>query len=168
MQGIGYFDGVVNNLRITNNVILTGVWHGLAAYGPTNSVIDHNTVVNQTNNGRETWILAKGLTTPVTNNISIITVLDPGAPQSNNYTHINSENEFVLFDRTTGDIDVHLKPTSSIKDAGAYPVLSPVSTLPRGTSGKTYYIDYEQGADTNDASKLFPWRLATWNGKLRW
>jgi hypothetical protein len=169
MQGIGYFDGVVKNLRITYNTILTSVWHGIAAYGPQDSLIDHNTVMNQTDNGRESWILAKGTTTKVSNNISEITVLDPGALQSNNYTKITPANEFVLFDRANTKFDLHLKSSSSIKDAGVYPNLAPVGEiLPRGTSGKIYYIDFESGSDANDASKMFPWRLASWDGGLYW
>ena len=55
MQGIGIFDGKWDNLTISNNVIVTNHWHGIAVFGPTNSKIVNNTVL-ASDPGRLTWI----------------------------------------------------------------------------------------------------------------
>ncbi len=54
LQGISIFDGVWNNVTVTNNIVVAGgVYHGISLYGMNNATVANNTVVNQNN---QTWI----------------------------------------------------------------------------------------------------------------
>ena len=46
LQGIGCFDGLFEDWRIENNVIITDHWHGITLSGAINCVIINNTVVD--------------------------------------------------------------------------------------------------------------------------
>ncbi len=55
MQGISIFDGKWDGLTISNNVVITNHWHGIALSGVTNARIVNNTVVAH-DPKRLTWI----------------------------------------------------------------------------------------------------------------
>lgn len=55
MQGIGIYDGKWDRLTISNNVVITNHWHGIAVAGATNSTIINNTVIAH-DPTRPTWI----------------------------------------------------------------------------------------------------------------
>jgi parallel beta-helix repeat protein len=59
MQGISIFDGKWDGLTISNNVVVTNVWHGIAVYGATNARIINNTVVAYDPVNHPTWIIIK-------------------------------------------------------------------------------------------------------------
>lgn len=59
MHGIGIFDGKWENLTISNNVVVTNHWHGIAISGAANSKIINNTVV-ASDPRRPTWIKVAG------------------------------------------------------------------------------------------------------------
>lgn len=46
LQGIGCFDGMFEDWRIENNVIITDHWHGITLSGAINCVVINNTVVD--------------------------------------------------------------------------------------------------------------------------
>lgn len=46
LQGIGLFDGIYENLTITNNLVSTTHYHGISVYGARGAKIVNNTVVN--------------------------------------------------------------------------------------------------------------------------
>jgi parallel beta-helix repeat protein len=56
MQGISIFDGKWDGLTISNNVVVTNHWHGIAVYGVTNAKIINNTVVAYDPVKYPTWI----------------------------------------------------------------------------------------------------------------
>lgn len=131
MQAISLFDGLVTNMRVTGNVVISSHWHGIALYGTQNSLVDHNTVANWSTNGRATWIsvpAAKGNAwnptgTKVTNNIAVTYILGTGTIAENNQSIKDPASVFKAFDRTTLKFDLHPLPGSVIDGAnvGAYP-----------------------------------------------
>jgi parallel beta-helix repeat protein len=46
LQGIGLFDGMYENLKITNNIVAANQYHGISVYGARGAMILNNTVVN--------------------------------------------------------------------------------------------------------------------------
>lgn len=148
MQGITSFDGVMKNIRVTNNVILGSAYHGLTWNSPINGVIDHNTVFNPTNNGNQYWIYAPGGTsTTISNNVAnLITWMNqnvPGVTMTNNYetsdssifrTFSPSTNTFDLRPRTGGPIDgknigaTFTQPTVATAGTGFAGTVAGVST----------------------------------------
>jgi hypothetical protein len=58
LQGITIFDGFWRDVRITNNVVITVIWHGITIAGANGVLIANNTVVASTR--RHTWISAGG------------------------------------------------------------------------------------------------------------
>lgn len=50
-QGVGLFDGWFDDLRISENIIITEHWHGISVYGCRRALIEGNKVFNI--NGRE-------------------------------------------------------------------------------------------------------------------
>lgn len=56
LQGITIFDGRWDGLTISNNVVVTNVWHGVAIYGVENARIINNTVVASNPIKFPTWI----------------------------------------------------------------------------------------------------------------
>ncbi|HKY09604.1 MAG TPA: right-handed parallel beta-helix repeat-containing protein [Candidatus Binatia bacterium] len=56
MQGISIFDGNWDGLTISNNVVVTNHWHGIALYGVKNARIVNNTIVPSDPVKFPTWI----------------------------------------------------------------------------------------------------------------
>ena len=112
MQGIGMFYGNYKDWVIEDNVVMTEAYHGIAVYGAINVKVDHNTVINiRKNPTYKTWISIaahKGATTSagvntVTNNLSSLLSLVPGATEYNATTSVSiqtatsfSGNNFVV------------------------------------------------------------------------
>jgi hypothetical protein len=78
LQGITIFDGSWDNVRIENNLILVGTWHGLTLLGVKRAIVDHNTVLS-TDPKFAAWVLVgqgkydtrnDSLDTVVTNNVA--------------------------------------------------------------------------------------------------
>lgn len=78
LQGITIFDGGWNNVRISNNLIVTNAWHGISMYGVEDAVIVNNTVA-PTNPARATWIMIHAA---------------KGAPPGTSYTALVRNNVF--------------------------------------------------------------------------
>ena len=78
LQGISIFDGKWDGLTVTNNVVITNAWHGIALYGVTNAVVVNNTVAAARPDLFTTWLMihdSKGKTPSrnvlVRNNITV-------------------------------------------------------------------------------------------------
>jgi parallel beta-helix repeat protein len=56
LQGISIFDGSWDGVSVTNNVVITNTWHGIALYGVKNSTIINNTVIPARPGKYMTWI----------------------------------------------------------------------------------------------------------------
>ena len=56
MQGISIFDGKWDGLTVSNNIVVTNHWHGIALYGIANARIINNTVVAYDPVKYPTWI----------------------------------------------------------------------------------------------------------------
>jgi parallel beta-helix repeat protein len=56
LQGISIFDGSWDGVSVTNNVVITNTWHGIALYGVKNSNIINNTVIPARPGKYMTWI----------------------------------------------------------------------------------------------------------------
>ncbi len=56
MQGISIFDGVWDGLIVSNNLVFTNHWHGIALYGVDHAVVVNNTVLPSKPNKYLTWI----------------------------------------------------------------------------------------------------------------
>ena len=59
MQGISIFDGEWDGLEITNNVVITNTWHGIALYGVDNAKLFNNTVLPSRPEKFMTWITVR-------------------------------------------------------------------------------------------------------------
>jgi hypothetical protein len=46
IQGIDTFDGIWNNVKVTNNIVITSTYHGIAYYGVHGAVIANNIVLS--------------------------------------------------------------------------------------------------------------------------
>ena len=56
MQGISLFDGKWDKLTVSNNVVVTNHWNGIALYGVSNALVINNTVVATHPQSQLTWI----------------------------------------------------------------------------------------------------------------
>jgi len=57
-QGIGCFDGFFDNWVVENNLVIVDHYHGISFYGMSNSIIAHNTVIDQIEGNKTSpWIL---------------------------------------------------------------------------------------------------------------
>jgi hypothetical protein len=57
LQGISMFDGMYDNARIENNMVIVSAYHGITVAGATNSMVRQNTVVNPNGQrGKFPWI----------------------------------------------------------------------------------------------------------------
>jgi hypothetical protein len=56
MQGISIFDGKWDGLTVSNNVVVTNHWHGIALFGIANAKVINNTVVAYNPAKYPTWI----------------------------------------------------------------------------------------------------------------
>jgi Right handed beta helix region len=127
LQGIAVFDGLYTNMSVQHNVVLTSAYHGISLFGPTDSIIAHNTVVG-IDPARKLWISApvsKEGVAPVNtvfrDNIASTYMLDAGVTDENNHTVLtpDASTHFVKFDLATATFDLHLKPSSPIANAAA-------------------------------------------------
>ena len=57
MQGISIFDGKWDGLTVTNNVVVTNTWHGIALYGISNAVVINNTIAPTRPDRFPTWLI---------------------------------------------------------------------------------------------------------------
>lgn len=141
MQGISSFDGVYENLRVTNNVVIVSAYHGISWYGVKDTVIDHNTVINPTTNGHKTWIYAPvgkgGLNMPsnvtVSNNTArSISGAPTGVTFTNNVVFTDPNLVFTAIDAAHNSFNLTPKPGGPLdgKSVGAIGT-SPVSVAPR-------------------------------------
>ena len=151
MQGIGMFDGNYQDWVIEDNVIMTEAYHGIAVYGAINVKVDHNTVINiRKNPTYKTWITIaahKGATTSagvntVTNNLSSLLSLVPGATQYNATTSVSiqtatsfSGNNFVVPVANYGTVysdlstfNARLQSPSTYNNAGSRIFIDPRAT----------------------------------------
>lgn len=68
LQGLALFDGPFENVTITNNLIATTAYHGIALFGADNSVVLNNTVVQPGGKpGGLPWIMVTGRKNQKTN-----------------------------------------------------------------------------------------------------
>jgi parallel beta-helix repeat protein len=136
LQGISVFDGIWDNIRIANNIVVTNAWHGIALFGTRRSLIVNNTVVG-IDPAITTWIGVfnmKGETKPasdtvVRNNIASRYSLGiPGIIADHNVTAAAPLNFFALFDVARAQYDLHILPNSPARGAGI-PELAPQSDV---------------------------------------
>ncbi len=146
MQGIGHFDGPLTNFKVTNNTIITSVWHGITT-AARDSLIANNTVVNYTNNGANSWITVdegKSSTivptnTILRNNIAVTIRTIPVVLSENNFSISDPTSVFRVFDKTTATFDLRPKAGSIIdgKGAGSFPTGSAPTAGATGTNPPT-------------------------------
>jgi parallel beta-helix repeat protein len=124
MQGISEFDGAWDGIQIINNVVIATAYHGIALYGAHNSTIINNTVfgnfVAANGDVNETWIgvFDRSGSPPVNvvvrNNISsLYSLVGTGVTADHNVLTTNPQTNFVQFNRTTFQYDLHPAPGSA-------------------------------------------------------
>jgi peptidoglycan hydrolase-like protein with peptidoglycan-binding domain len=135
IQGIGNFDGLIKDFRITNNVVLVSAWHGIAVYGADGAVVKNNTVANPSANGRNTWILSsksKGNTLPknvtISNNIAVVVNGHGDTKMTDNILVKAPKDVFQAFNPGNNQINLTAKNGSPIfgKNVGSSLKTSPV------------------------------------------
>jgi parallel beta-helix repeat protein len=122
MQGISSFDGEIDNVRVTNNVVLASAYHGISWYGVNNSLIDHNTVINPTKNTHNLWIyIPKGKSgapatgDTISNNVATGYVAgDPSVVKINDYIVTDPVATFQTFDPSSNSFNLQPKSGSII------------------------------------------------------
>jgi hypothetical protein len=130
LQGITIFDGFWSNVRVTNNVVITNVWHGINISGVDGLIIANNTVVGV--NERKTWIRAgdtthqggRGRNVVIRNNIATA-IVHPAIIIENYVADHNLERTdprliFVKFDVVNGQYDLHIRPGSPAVGGGSH------------------------------------------------
>ena len=127
LHGITIFDGFWKNVRITNNIIVTDTYHGIALGGIDGLLVANNTVVGTSD--RRTWILAGARTheggvsrnVTVINNIAVAVrpapALGPGdnARFDHNFILKDPAATFVVFDPKAGRFDLRLRRGSAAR-----------------------------------------------------
>ena len=104
LQGIGLFDGMFEDLVISNNVIIISAWHGIAVYGGINAKIQNNTLISSSGPSREKpWIAVRdhrnGTQSSggvVANNIAPRYQIGAGPGKRNNHVLIYPHSEMVF------------------------------------------------------------------------
>ncbi|KND50309.1 MAG: putative glucanase [Parcubacteria bacterium C7867-007] len=127
MQGIASFDGPLINFTISHNVVITSVWHGLSWYNMKDSVIDHNTAVNYTNNGRATWIASKRRTAsdPIPSNVVMSNnsargfINEGSSPEVNDIIVLDNAATYASFNPSSNSYDFNAKAGSVLDGTGA-------------------------------------------------
>ena len=124
LQGIGCFDGMFEDWRIENNVIITDHWHGITLSGATNCTIINNTVVdiNDTTPGPP-WIRigdhkngTQSTGCLVRNNLTTaLNISSVGVVQDHNSIVRNHDDHFVNYRKN----DLRLKAGCSAIDSGS-------------------------------------------------
>jgi hypothetical protein len=115
---------------ITNNVVVTDVWGGIAIYGVNGLQIINNTVL-ATNMSQPTWIQAGGTSHEggisqnvlVRNNITT-SIQRPSVGVLNlvtdhNVTGVSPQTLFVQFNTASGQYNLHLRPGTAAIGAGS-------------------------------------------------
>ena len=164
-QGISVFDGVWIGYQVSNNVVVTTAYHGIAAYGVINANIINNTVLAQ-NPTQSTWILvtnekaAEGGTPSsnviVRNNLATLYLLGDGGVEEDHNQVVSStpaassvlpagdttvlpvslpEAVFVKFNNTTLQYDLHLSPSSHAIGAGGNETSLGIASLDSDIAG---------------------------------
>ena len=125
VQGIGFFDGMFENLLIENNMIITNHWHGISVYGAINCNIVNNTVVKRDNGDTmRPWIGVfnhKNGTPPagnfIRNNISPNLSGNSSGRVAENNIQI-SVDQYTTYFKDPAAFDFHLKASSPAIDKG--------------------------------------------------
>lgn len=126
-QGINSFGGTLRDVRIANNIVISSHYHGITWYELQDSVIEKNTVVNPTNNGRKTWILVKEgkdgelpVNVTVRNNAAAqVSVHPTGATGINNITVADPYATYTQIDPARNIYNLRPKAGSVLDGAGA-------------------------------------------------
>ncbi len=126
LQGISMFDGMYDNARIENNMVIVSAYHGITIAGAVNSMIRQNTVVNPNGlGGKYPWIRISShkngtppSNTQVVNNFATA-IANKGSPATNLYVANNiiagaAATEFAAFSAQ----NLALKSGSRAIDAG--------------------------------------------------
>jgi len=101
MQGISIFDGAWKNVRITDNIVASNLWHGISLYASvsmSDAAVANNVVVASDNAHCQTWLgVFKGSSGMVPINISVtdnlvsnLKITTPGVIASQNHRIINN------------------------------------------------------------------------------
>jgi parallel beta-helix repeat protein len=126
VQGVGFFDGMFENLLIENNIIVSNHWHGISVYGAINSNIVNNTVVKRDNSDNmRPWIGVfdhKNGTPPtgnfIRNNICPnLSGSSSGRVAENNI--LVPVEQYTTYFRNPAAFDFHLKASSPAIDKGS-------------------------------------------------
>ncbi len=131
LQGIGCFDGMFEDWRVENNVVITDHWHGITLSGATNCVMINNTVVDiRTATNMKPWIRIgdhkdgrHSTGCVVRNNLSPsynCTGFD--VTEDHNITVTNYEDYFVDYAKH----DLHLKEGCAAIDSGSAQLAPPL------------------------------------------
>ena len=124
LQGIGCFDGPVNNWIVENNLVIVNHWHGISLYGATNCSIINNTVLDPapTTGIGPSWIKiadANGLISSnciVKNNVTNTITVTPNTTVGNNTT-LQTLADYSLNFVDYVNYDFHLRQASPLIDA---------------------------------------------------
>lgn len=160
LQGISIFDGVWNNVIVTNNVVVATAYHGIGLGGLSDSKVMFNTVVGLNPTPTTTWIgiFPNKDTTPpsnvlVRNNLAQFFSLNKvGVTDDHNLSLTVKGNAwsaapsdaivdltkvFVSFNQAAGKYDLHLAPGSPAIGSGVSTLLD-LAGSPRETSVGAY------------------------------
>ena len=142
-QGITNFDGLINHLRITNNMVLVGAYHGITVNGAPGAVVSGNTVAHDTTDTVATdWIqnIAVSGNIPynsiIQNNVAPYFKIDPVDIASNNITITDPILYFKTFDVVNAIFDMHPKTGGPLDGTGAgyYPTYRSGQSAPSAPS----------------------------------
>jgi len=128
LQGISVFDGIWENIRVTNNIVVTNAWHGIGLFGIRGGTIINNTVIG-VDRAVTTWIgvfnmkMDAGGSPPseviVRNNIaSKYSLSVSGTIADHNVIATNPRSLFASFDIARAQYDLHILPNSRARRAG--------------------------------------------------
>ncbi|MDB5237567.1 MAG: putative glucanase [Parcubacteria group bacterium] len=167
MDGIALFDGLVTHAQVRRNVVITSVWHGISLYGAQDSVIDHNTVLNYTNNKRNVWIMvpkAKSAAwaptgTVVSNNVGVSVYGDAAATFTNNIQTSATTTAFTTFDPAGNHYDLTPKPGGildgkNVGAGGVNPVSSGVVAIGASSGSAPFTHQLALGSKGTEVSAL--------------
>ncbi len=121
-QGIGCFDGIYENWRVRNNLVVVNDWHGITFLGAVNSEIINNTIVDADDDARKGPRISVGdhkQGTPsrgmlVRNNLSEIKNTSAGVAADHNMPVTDKKAHFV----DHGRHNFELKKASRARSAG--------------------------------------------------
>ncbi|HYF29408.1 MAG TPA: peptidoglycan-binding protein [Candidatus Paceibacterota bacterium] len=131
LQGIGHFDGVIEDVVVRNNVVLIGAYHGIML-NSVGGTVENNTVAYVGTEGRNTWIRMGASSQNITfrNNVARFFEYPTSAgriqiraPQQdaigNNITVKDNESAaFMKFDPANGAFDLRPKPGGPLDGKG--------------------------------------------------